>query len=264
MLKTLSFVVCILAVVLGLESHISAQNSPPASKDEELAARRLENVLFKDQRIERLLSDLSFYYDIPIGLEVASSDEPHTYHDDIMELPLVFRSDASPADSDFRSGTLAEVLTQIVSRHDYYTWAIKDGVVNVFPKNNHRDAILKKMLLTKISKFAVKKRTACMKLEESLVNTPEMKKFLKAHEMTFRSRDHSGFYLQQVGRTFTLNVSDAPLKTILNQVSRKSPTAKFWMLQRWRDDRRSLYLAVVARHEGLRMENGKLVSSDLF
>lgn len=227
---THTLAVCILAMFFGPHHHLG-QQKPATAGGSDLAAMRLENVRIKAQSIGQFFSDLSLSYDIPIGLEIAlNDDELATY------------------EINFRKGALSDLLTQFVTRHDQYTWEIKDGVVNVFPHDSHRDAVLDELLQTEISSFAVQEKTSCWTLEDSLVNTPEVKRVLSIHGLTPRGRNHVGFYIPQVGRNFTLEVSNTSLRSILNQVVRESPVAKSWLVKRYDSDRKFL-ISFSARHE---------------
>lgn len=78
----------------------------------------------EEQSIEAFFSDFSLTNDIPIALEIASNND---------EL-ATFRAD-------FSGGTLSEFLTLFVAQYEEYTWEIKDGVLNVFPKEKYRDLV---------------------------------------------------------------------------------------------------------------------------
>ena len=223
--------VCLLAVFFGSHSYSGTQKTADAGP-RDLADMRLENVRIKAQSIGQLFSSLSLSHNIPIGLEVAlGDDETDTY------------------DLDFREGTLSDLLAQFVARHDQYTWEIRDGVVNVFPKDGYRDVVLGELLGAEISDFTVKKETSCWALEDSLVTTPEIKRILTTHGITPRGRHFVGVYIPQVGREFTLNVSNLTLRSILNKVVKESPVAKSWLVKRYDSDGKFL-ISVNARHEG--------------
>ena len=224
---------CMLAIFLGAYCLASAQKSPGAGGDD-LGAMRLEDVHIEGQTVGQFFSALSLSRDIPIGVEVASGDgdEDATY------------------EVDFRAGTLADLLTQFVARHDRYAWEIKGGVVNVFPKDAYRDAILGELLRAEIRSFSVKEETSCRSLEESLVNTPEVKRILTHYGITHRRSDPSGFYLPQLGRDFKLDTSNLTLRSLLNKVIKESPTARSWVVKRDVSDR-ALLISLSARHEDI-------------
>jgi hypothetical protein len=106
------------------------------------------------------------------------------------------------------------------------------------------------LMETKISRFVVKKNTSCWDLAQSLVATPEIKKILEQYGTSYRKRNFSGPYIPQVGRDFTLDVSDEALKPILNKVIKASPTATFWLIKRNSYDQ-TVFLNLSARHEDL-------------
>ena len=111
---------------------------------------------------------------------------------------------------------LSDLLNEFVARHDQYAWEIKDGVVNIFPKENYRDALFRDLLEAQIDSFAVKKKTSCFELAKSLAATSEVRKVLAAYGTSYRERDFSGAYIPQVGHNFALNISNMTLKSMLN------------------------------------------------
>ena len=230
--RTTGLAACVLALLFGVGDSARAQ-AQAASGREVSAATRIENVRIKARGIESVFSRLSLDYDIPVGLEVADSeDELATY-----QLNL-------------KDGTLSDLLTQFTAQHERYAWEIRDGVVNIFPKDRYRDTLFKDLLETKLSRFAVKKNTSCWDLARSLVATPEIKQVLDARGTRYRERNFSGAYIPQVGREFTLDVSGVALRPLLNKVIGTSPTARFWLVTRNSYDQ-TIFLNLNARHEGL-------------
>jgi hypothetical protein len=215
----LSIAIYVLVLFFGVDNLLYAQEATVSSKKEDLAARQLENVHIKAQSIRQLFSNLSLSYDVPIGLETVWDDD-----------------DLDTYSIDFNKGTLSELLTQFITHNYQYTWEIKDDVINVFPQDNYRDVLLNELLETKIGSFAIKAHTSCWNLENSLATTPEIRTIVEAHGMTYSQGDPSGFYIQQVGRHFTLNVSNMTLKSILNKVIKESPVAKIWIIKRDSDN----------------------------
>ena len=215
--------ICSLALLLLVNSAVFAQ-APLASKTEKnLKSLRFENVEIKSQTIGTLLSELSLTYNIPIGAEIAPSDNRLGNY----ELNL-------------KRGTLSELLTQFVRQHDRYTWTIKDGVVNIAPAENSRDFLLRNLLETRIRDFSVPRNTGCSALADSLMATAELKKLLEESNTIYRGLDYSGFYIPQLGRKFSLAASERTLQATLNAIVSTSPTAKFWVLIRNEDGTISL------------------------
>jgi len=195
------------------------------------ATMRLPASQIEEQGIEGLFSDFSLTNDIPIALEIASNnDELATYR------------------SDFKGGTLSEFLTQFVAQHDEYTWEIKDGVANVFPKEKYRDPIFKELLETQLKTFSIVEKTSCWALEDALVSTPEIKKILEAHALRVSGRNFSGTYFPQLGRNFRLDMSNTTLEALLNTVIKQSPSARMWFIKRYSYDR-TFAIRFNARHE---------------
>lgn len=224
------FVVCILTLSLAATTVSYAPGRAVAAKQDDLAARHLEDIQLEAQSMGSLLEQFSLAYDIPVGFEAASiDDERARYH------------------LDFKKGSLSDLLNEFVARHDQYAWEIRDGVVNIFPKDDYRDALSRELLATQIDRFAVKKKTSCLDLAKSLAATPEVRKVLAAYGTSYRERNFSGSYIPQVGRNFALDVSNMTLKSTLNKVIKESPAARFWLVTRNSDQ--TFFLSVGARFE---------------
>lgn len=219
-----------LVVLLLMNTGVFAQAPVASNTQKDLKALRLENVQIESQTIGTLLSELSLSYNIPIGVEIAASDD----HLGNYEL-------------NFKRGTLSDLLTQFIRQHRHYTWSITDGVVNVFPKQDYRDFLLRILLEAKIKDFSVQENANCLTLADSLMATAEIKKVLEESGTIYRGRDLTGFYIPQLGQNFTLAVSESTLQRTLNAVVSSSPTAKFWVLARNKDG--TTLLGFSARHE---------------
>lgn len=197
-----------------------------------LAQQRLAKIHIKVQGIDEFFSRLSLASDIPIGLEIAANEDAST----------LYRIN-------FQRGTLAQLLTQFVAEHQEYAWEIRNGVVNVFPKKQYRDAVLTQLLAAEISSFSVKKRTSCWALSDALAATPEIKSILDANRMTHSPGYVGGFYIPQLGKNFALTVSQMNLKSILDKVVKESPVARIWIVKR--NSPEEMLLTVSARAENL-------------
>jgi hypothetical protein len=229
MLKVIT-ISSLLALLFASNCLVVTQAQTQAGNDGDLAALQLEQVQIDAQSIGSFFSELALSSNIPIGLEIASKES------NLGSYRIVFKK-----------GTLSELLNQFVIQHNRYAWEIRDGVINVFPKDDYREALFTNLLETRIGRFTVRENTSCWTLAERLVSTPEMKKVLEANRTSYRPPDFSGFYIPQAGRHFKLDVSNVTLKSILNRVVEQSPTARFWVISRNYD--RSLNISFGARHE---------------
>lgn len=69
-----------------------------------------------------------------------------------------------------------------------------------------------------------------------------------AYDLKTLGWSFSGFYLPHLGRNYTLNVSNTPVRSILNRIVKESPTAKFWNISR--DSREHTFsVSLTARQE---------------
>jgi hypothetical protein len=228
---SLTLALCVIAIGLSSANSSIAQGIAVASRQADLAQMPLENVRIEVQSIEEFFSRFSFSYDIPVGLEIARNDNKFD----------VYRID-------FKKGTLPDLLTQFVTEHNQYAWKIEAGVVSVFPKDDYRDSLLRELLSTEISSFSVKEKTSCWAFGESLVSTPEIRRALQLHRITYDVGYLGGFYIQQLGQRFAFDVSKMRLKAILDKVIKESPVARIWFLRN-DSSAQTLSLRVKARLE---------------
>lgn len=227
--SSLSFIISVLAFAF-VGNYSVTETQTRVHKGDDLMIMKLENVQIKAQTIGSFFSTFALSSDVPIGLEISSGEEKNASY-------II----------DFKQGSLSEFLNQFVTQHSQYAWEIQDGVVNIFPKNEHRVALIQDLLKTKIGRFSIKKDISCGILIDSLMSTSEIKRILEVTGTKYRTPDINSFYIPQVGRNFSLDVSNATLKSILNKVVRLSPTAKFWVITK--DSDGSLDISLAANHE---------------
>lgn len=223
--------VFVIAGVLITGNASVAQRTRPQKNKVDLAQMPLRKVLFEENSIGELFSHFSFAYDVPVGLEIARGGDELTLYR--MEL---------------NQGTLSDLLTQFVTDHKEYEWKIDNGVVSIFPKENYRDPIVRKLLETKISKFSVLEKTTTMSFGQNLLCNPEIKRILELYGTTYDTGTLGGFYLQQLGQQYSFDVSNMGLKVILDKVIKESPVARNWIIST-KSSPPQLFLRVYARLE---------------
>ena len=228
-LKYVGIISMALVITISNSYRTEAQSLDSSKKNSDLATRLIKNVALEGQ-LWNLITRLSLNYDIPIGLEI-SSDEQLSNH---------YRVELS-------EGTIADLLGQIISQNERYDWLIANGVVNIFPRDKYRDAFLAELLTVRIGSFRVNKNSDCWKLQDDLVNTPEIKAIIEAHGMQ-TGINFSGAYIPQLGRQFSLKVSDTTLKVLLNRIIRESPLARTWIISTDKPSR-TLSLGVTSRQQ---------------
>ena len=226
-----SIMIARIAICIALVCvQVSAAAQDDARSARNWEAEPLKDVHIDTQGITSFFAELSLTYGIPIGLEIVAHEDEETRYS-----------------VDFKKGTLSELLTQFVKQNSLYDWKVVDGVVNVFPKEGYRDFVTREFLTTTVERFSVKERTSCWNFIGDIATQPETKRVLDANKTTYTRPDPSGFHIQNVGRSFRLDVSEMTVKSILNNVVDKSVTAKLWVISR-RDDKK-LLIVLKARHE---------------
>lgn len=209
---------------------VFAQRLDVHKQNDDLATRQIKSLVLEGQMIE-LFSALACDHDIPIGLELATH-----------------AADSSDYRLELTEGTLPELLDQFVSKNRKYDWFIENGVINIFPRGEHRDALLAEILSVRIKRFALKKETSGWDLQQLLFASPEIKEVMdqRGIEAQLPGANFSGFYIPQLERDFSLNVSNMAMREILNSVVRNSPLARIWIVRR-NSPQRSLSITVNSR-----------------
>lgn len=238
---SLKLAVCVLACIVGAPGRPAAQSPAGRGKGADLAQLPLQNIQIEADSVEELVAHIAFACNIPVGLEVAQDENAGTRTgrtDGLLRAPvgLGIAQDedmgAATYQLNLKKGKLSDLLTQFVTEHDRYTWQIDGGVVSIFPKDGHRDPLLRELLATEVSNFSVKEKTDCQTFAQSLLNAPEVKKTLEGYALTYDTGRFGGFYIQQLGQSFSLNLSNVQLKEILDRVVKESPVAKTWVIKR--------------------------------
>jgi len=220
----------LMLIFLGAGASAYAQKEIQPGKHQQPAAVQLENVHIKAQSVESFFSKFSFTHNVPVGLEIASNDNEFIIHD--LELD---------------KATVADLLNQFVKAYNQYTWQTVDGVINVFPKESYRDLAMAELLKTRIAIFKIGENTSCFRFVDSLLATPEVKNQLAASGISQSGLNFSGGYFPQLGRSFTLDVSDMTLRSILNKVAKESPLARMWVAKKY-GTRQEFFIHLQAVH----------------
>jgi len=178
------------------------------------------------KNIHLILSTISDQNKIPIGLEVSLADDLST---------------SKNITIDVNEGSLEEVLNSIVNQYPNYAWEIRDHVVNVFPKEGHRDLVLKQVLETKLDSISIYKETRRFNLREMLCKNEAVMKILAVNEVTPANESFTSRDFGNIGRNFSFEASNVAVATVLNRVIRDSQT-KYWII--FRDGDRKQYLVL--------------------
>lgn len=210
--------ICTIAIgfSMGFASQLKSQQVRNPI-DEELLDLPIKLFRVDARNIHLTLMTISDTYKVPIGLEVSSKDD------------LLNKRKALTIH--IADGTLRKFLDEVVKQNTLYTWEVRDGVINVFPKTPYRDKLLVEILRTRIHRFSVGNSTSRFNFRESLTKVSEVKNLLLTSGLQFENEVFSSRGIATLGRDFSLEVSDWSLADILNQVVKKSE-AKYWVVRR--------------------------------
>jgi hypothetical protein len=215
-------VLVVLAAFIGQGSRIPATTKQSGT----LVDEPVVEVNIQERNIHLALSKLANQYKLPIGLEVAADD------DLLKERSLSVR---------VKAGTVKDVLDAVASQCPDYTWELKEDVINVFPKQPNRDPLLENILAVKLKSFAIEKGTARIEFTRAVVSSHELRSMLEANGLNVEYEIFSKHDIGALGRGFSVNVSDVTVKSLLNQVIKRSET-KYWLLNRYGENRQYLLL----------------------
>lgn len=197
-------------LTLGQPGH--GQGGPPGDPLD----RRVRDVHVEAVHALTALSQIAYEYDIPIGVEAAS------------------RGQWRAIKIDLQDGTLREVLDAVAAQDPRYGWKVEGGVVNFTPRSD-RDDLSADVLGTTVNHIFIEKGTSRASIKDKLLELPAVKaKLEKAGASSgltgLFGRDYVG-----VGADFTLRMSNATVREVLNQLIRTSE-ARYWVVNRYGDN----------------------------
>jgi hypothetical protein len=178
------------------------------------------------ENLHLMLATIAYKYKVPISLEVATDDNLSA------GIPIIVH---------MKSGTLANVLDLIIEQRPSYTWQLSDNVISVFPKREARDAVLESVLDTRIERFSIPKATSQITFRESLNKLPELKRFFADNGIVASNEIFSSYDVKSLGSSFSMNVTELPIRSILNHVIRDSDR-KYWFINRYGANRQYLLI----------------------
>jgi len=111
----------------------------------------------------------------------------------------------------------------------------------VFPKEAHRDSVLKQVLDAKLGRISIQKETRRFTLREMLCKNEDVMRILDANAVTPANESFTGRDFGNVGRDFFFEASNVSVAAVLNRVIRESQT-KYWII--FRDGDRKQYLVL--------------------
>ena len=223
-MKTVVYVAMAALVLVSVDSN--AQSGKASEEVASVAKLRIQNLDIRDRNIHLVLAKLAYKYRIPIGLEVAKSDN------------FLKRSDIHVR---IKDGTMRDALDAIVKQRREYEWRQVGNVINVLPKNENRDPIVRTILETKVEKFSVPRATSRFGLRQALSEQAELNDVVARAGVSFSIEAFTPYDIQPLGRKFSLEAANLTVAEILDAIIMKSDT-KYWLIDRYGD--RGEYLLI--------------------
>jgi hypothetical protein len=184
-------------------------------KRDELLDRELQEIAIQYSNLPLALRHLSEDYKVPIGFEVSPDD------DLLIDRKIELKRDRA---------TLKDVLTNLIPEDSLYSWEVRDEVINVFPKGR-REPLLSSLLDTSIKNVSVSRATSRFGFSYAITGDARIRAVLASFGVEPNNEAYSSHDILGFGKNFSLNMSDSPLRVVLNKLIRESD-AKFWFLNR--------------------------------
>jgi hypothetical protein len=156
------------------------------------------------------LDAISSKYKVHLGLEYAPDDK-----------------DNSTITLDLSSVTIEPVLNRLTAPKTSYTWSLKDGVYDVYPKSNSH-SILDVMIRT----FSIDKVTP-EQASRAISDLPEVKEWL-ATQRVVRREYQVGSTKSNTQSRISLTVTGVTLRSVLNLLNQELETPE-WIVVRFGD-----------------------------
>jgi hypothetical protein len=93
----------------------------------------------------------------------------------------------------------------------------------------------------RLKAFAIEKGTARIEFTKAVLSSHEVSSLLEANGLNVEYEIFSKHDIGALARGFSVNVSDVTVKSLLNQVIKRSET-KYWLLNRYGENRQYLLL----------------------
>lgn len=215
------FLVTIIFFSFAGMSQMNAQTS-----DRNILSTYIEKNRVNGDSIRKILRNLSFVYDIPIGMELRGEDVETAQSFGQGELLK-------------QSGSLEEVLNRLVDSQSSYRWKVQDGTILVFPAK--RDSIIKDLLDHRFGKVVFEFSSDRIEVDSFIFDIPEIKERLASLHLTPISlQDMSGLgyktieELQNDAPDTSINLNQLSVNELLNRLLIQKKI-KFWYVTRWGD-----------------------------
>jgi hypothetical protein len=195
-----------------------------ASAQPDILSQHIRATAIRGETIARALDLLTSEYSIPVGIELADPK----------------RNPDRKIDLDLPETTVKEFLDSVVSKDPRYTWKLEGDVIHVWPLAD-RDHLLKTLLDTKISHFAVADGSNRYRIHNDIMDLPEIKtKLIIADVTPMIFLNFSSMARLQKGVVF--EESDLTLRELLDRLAQKTNVNR-WIIRRWGDNNEFISLS---------------------
>jgi hypothetical protein len=121
-----------------------------------------------------------------------------------------------------------DLLDSAIGQNSLYTWAIEEGVINVFPKGR-REPFLKRLLETNVALLRIAPGTSRVDFRRAVTDSPEVKSELAMFRVESDNQIYTSHDIRPLGPEYSLNAAGLTVRSILNGMIRESAT-KFWIV----------------------------------
>lgn len=205
-------VVGIIVLMAGVDRVCLGQSATKNSQKLTVAMTEIKGQRFEAASLGQLLAKVSLEYSVPIGFEASGA------------------GDRNAVSMDFKGGVLSDLLDELARTNALYGWQEKNGVINVLPKDGQSEPAIEELLMRTIKWLVIKKGMSCGDLSQAIMTSSEVKPILMSRGIEYQRNPESGFFIKNLGPTFSMGFKYMSIRSILNTVIKESPTAKYWSM----------------------------------
>ncbi len=188
------------------------QTSIVQSSKTDVLSQNVPHLVLTNVSVEKVLTELTTKYAVPIGLEVAWEDTSHA---------------SDKITINIEQGTVRDVLNALVKSDARYRWEQIDGIINVFPKLEQTG-----ILDVVVHDFKINGIISTSVVRQAITDSPEVKSKLDTLGIHLLNPVQLSIGVREVKRSFSINLQNVTVRSILNQIA-KSGNTNYWVVSRF-------------------------------
>jgi hypothetical protein len=223
------------SVIVVLFSLFSCHQIYAQNSEAEILNTYIDKKNVNSNSFHKTIKNISLFYKIPIGVELSYEDTIKVQN--VPSKQNVLR----------RSGSLKEILKQLVEAKKIYDWQYNAGIIYLFPKQ--RDSVLREIFALRFGDTKFQFSDERIEVGSFIFETPLIKSKLKSFGvtpvflddssgLTYRTLDESEDTISKE----TLEIKNISVKELLDRLLREKKI-NYWYIGRWGQNREFISMA---------------------